>query len=136
MRRTVFVSMFIAACAIPAVASADCYKYDYAEITLNGEVVLKVPAQKVAGTHRNPGERHAFLKLDKPVCVVPGTNTHESGEDNQGELTLYSLNEKGVGQFSGKYVSVRGVLMHSFVADSHTPLQFIVNDITEAVKPR
>lgn len=134
MKHAVCALLSIVACSLPVSAAADCFRYDYAEVELAGVVVLKAPAQALKGEHRNPGEQHAFLKLDRPLCIAPGKNSHEGGENNQSEVTLYTLKGNGLGSLAGKHVAVRGVLMHSFVADSHTAMQFVVNDIVEAAR--
>ena len=113
-----------------------CYDYNYVPIQLQGEVLLKAPADlpKGAVNHRNPKEKHTFLKLDHPICMTAGKNSYENAEENQAEITLYTLKGTGLGQYAGKRVSVNGVLMHSFVSDAHTPLQLSVKDIAAISK--
>ncbi|MCO5109729.1 MAG: DUF4431 domain-containing protein [Burkholderiaceae bacterium] len=114
-------------------AFGGCNDYNYAEIHLQGEILLKAPADlpKGAGTHRNPQEKHAFLKLDRPICMAAGKNSYENAEDNQVEMTLFSLKGVDFNQYNGKRVAVNGVLMHSFVSDAHTALQLSVKKIAE-----
>jgi hypothetical protein len=114
-------------------AISACHAYDYGQIQLRGEVLLKAPTEigKGAGVHRNPQETHTFLRLEEPICMSPGTNSYESAQTQQREITLYTLKGAGLAMHAGKHVSVSGILMHSFVSDAHTPLQFVVKDIVE-----
>ena len=95
--------------------------------------MLKAPADlpKGAGTHRNPQEKHTFLKLNQPICMVAGKDSYESAEKNQAEIILLSLQGVDFNQYNGKSVNVKGVLMHSFIFDAHTPLQLSVKEIAE-----
>ena len=113
-----------------------CLDYNYAQMRLEGEVLLKAPIDlpQGAGSHRKPKEQHSFLKLDRPICMVAGKNSYESAEDNQLEVTLYTLKGAGLGAYAGQRVSVSGVLMHSFASDAHTPLQFVVKDLSAVSK--
>ena len=117
-------------------AISACYDYSYVQIQIQGEFMLKAPNDLPKGTvnHRNPKEKHTFLKLDQPICMNAGKNSYESAEENQAEITLYTVKGAGLGQYAGKRVSVNGVLMHSFVSDAHTPLQLSVKDIAEISK--
>lgn len=117
-------------------AAAACYDYNYVQIQLQGEVILKAPTElpKEGVNHRKPQEKHTFLKLDQPICMAAGKNSYESAVENQAEITLYTLKGAGLGPYAGKRVTVNGVLMHSFVSDAHTPLQFSVKDIAEIAK--
>jgi hypothetical protein len=132
MKKSLFGLMFVSLSVFSVNAISACHEYDYAEVQLKGEVLLKAPTDlpKGAGSHRNPKEKHTFLKLDRPICMTAGTNSYESAEENQVEVTLYTLRDAGLGKYAGKRVAVNGVLMHSFVSDAHTPLQFVVKDIT------
>ena len=136
MNKYLFSLMLASSSAFSMDAIGACYDYNYVQIQLQGEVLLKAPADlpKGAVNHRNPKEKHTFLKLDQPICMTAGKNSYESAEENQAEITLYTLKGTGLGQYAGKRVSVNGVLMHSFVSDAHTPLQLSVKDITETSK--
>ncbi len=136
MKAFQFASLLVALSALSTNAIGSCYAYDYAQMQLKGEVILMAPADTATrvGVHRNPKEKHTFLKLNKPVCVAAGTNSYESAEENQTHVTLYTLKGDGLGSYAGKQVSVDGVLMHSFVSDAHTPLQFVVKEISEVKK--
>lgn len=136
MKKSLGGLMFVSLSAFSLTAAGACHTYDYARIQLKGEVVVKAPAElpKGAGVHRNPQEKHTFLKLNPPICMNAGTNSYESAETNQAEVTLYTLKDTGLGRYAGKHVSVSGVLMHSFTSDAHTPLQFVVHDIAETSK--
>lgn len=125
------ISSFILLFSVSAFGA--CNNYNYVEIHLQGEIMLKAPADlpKGAGNHRNPQEKHTFLKLDQPICMVAGKNSYESSEKNQAEITLFSLKGVDFNQYNGKSVTVKGVLMHSFIFDAHTPLQLSVKEIAE-----
>lgn len=124
----------LSAFSMPAISA--CYDYNYVPVLLKGEALLSAPTDlpKGAESHRDPKEKHMFLKLDQPICMSAGKNSYENAEENQVEITLYTLTDAGLGKYAGKRVSVKGVLMHSFVSDAHTPLQFLVKDIAETPK--
>ena len=136
MKNSLFCLALVSLSAFSVNAVAACYDYDYVQIQLQGEVVLKAPTElpKEGVTHRKPQEKHTFLKLDQPICMAAGKNSYESAVENQAEITLYTLKGAGLGQYAGKRVTVNGVLMHSFVSDAHTPLQLSVKDIAEIAK--
>ena len=133
MKKSLFRLMLASLSVLSIDAIGACYDYNYVQIQLQGKVLLKAPTElpKGAANHRNPKEKHTFLKLDQPICMTAGKNSYESAEENQAEITLYTLKGTGLGQYAGKRVSVNGVLMHSFVSDAHTPLQLSVKDIAE-----
>ena len=136
MKKSLFGLILASLSVFSANAVGACYDYNYVQIQLQGEVVLKAPTEPLKGAvnHRNPNEKHTFLKLDQPICMTAGKNSYESAEENQAEITLYTLKGAGLGQYAGKRVSVNGVLMHSFVSDAHTPLQLSVKDIAAISK--
>ena len=136
MKTPLFGLMLVSLTALSMNAIGACYPYTYVQVPLKGVVLLKAPTdlRAGAGSHRNPKEQHTFLKLDQPICMTAGTNSYENAEENQAEVTLYTEKDVGLGKYAGKRVSVTGVLMHSFVYDAHTPLQFVVKDITEIAK--
>lgn len=136
MNKPLFGLMLASFSAFSMNAIGACYSYNYVPVPLKGEILLKAPTDLPAGagSHRNPNEKHTFLKLDQPICMTAGTNSYENAEANQAEVTLYTEKDVGLGKYAGKRVSVNGVLMHSFVYDAHTPLQFVVKDTAEISK--
>lgn len=136
MTKTPLALIVVALSALSTNALSACYTYNYANVQLQGQVLLKAPTgiAKGAGVHRNPKEKHTFLRLDQPICMSAGDNSYENAEANQQEVTLYTLVDSGLGAYAGKRVAVNGVLMHSFVADAHTSLQLVVKDISEIKK--
>ena len=136
MKNSLLGLALVSLAAFSVNAAAACYDYNYVQVQLQGEVILKAPTDlpKGAVNHRNPQEKHTFLKLDQPICMTAGKNSYESAVENQAEITLYTLKGAGLGHYAGKRVTVNGVLMHSFVSDAHTPLQLSVKDIAEITK--
>ena len=137
MRHAILNTLLLAACTLAGSATAaDCLRYDYREVSFKGTLVLKTPETTLTphAKHRNPTEKHAFLVLDKPICTTAGSNTYESGETNQSELTLYTEQSTGLAQYAGKAVTVSVVLIHAFVADAHTPLMVAVKRVAVLAK--
>ncbi len=136
MKKSRSALLLLALSALSSHALSACFAYDYIPVQLRGEVVLKAPKEIAQGAarHRKPEEKHAFLRLDEPICISEGPNAYESAEANQREIMLYTLKGASVGHYAGKHVTVKGTLMHAVVADAHTPLQLVVKGISEVQK--
>lgn len=123
-------------------STAQCLNYEPTKVTITGWVFERAdwgPPNYGEDPAHDSRERHDYVRLDKPICVVGSSHSDLDDQTETGvKLMELSWDPKGVPfpPAIGRRVVLRGTLFHGFDAHHHTPVLLWVTAVDPSAAHR